>query len=776
MYIVSLDSDSWELVCHDAPDQVISAVVPGNIQSDLWRAGLRPDPYIGRGTESYLGLEEKTWTYRRTFFAPERNRYSAWYLVFDGLDYHARITLNGHTLGEHEGQMGQVIVFVGPLLRDRNELVVTFLPIQKAPPPTRAWIDPFCPTRHDGRWLAKSLMSFGWDIAPQFVPVGIWKPVRLIGTGGPLLLHPRANQSFNEDMSRADVRFVVEYLNGQEHPCRLRLQLFHPEGRCVHAGEAPVQLVAGSGQVEIAAAVSRPELWWPNGLGTPALYRARMELLDDGVVLAEHEFPVGFRTIQMARSVPDEREKFLLPSGSRKWETCFVVNGVPFYYRGSNFVPPDILYGCITDERLKRLVDLAREANINLLRVWGGGVVLPESFYHAADEAGILLWQEFPLGCTDHAGNDHYTEVLQAEVRNIVRRLRHHPSLAIWCGGNELLQDHSGMAPQDKVLRMLNAVCHDLDPDRPFLLSSPYPGALHGPYSFDGAGSDQELFDQVDWCNRLGNAAYNECGVAGPTHADVMRRVLNDEEIWPPRRGTAWEFHKAFEAWGNGKSWLNLELIEEYFGSVENPDELAHAGQFLQSIGLQYLLEELRRRWPDVPGTIQWCFNESWTSLSNCSVLAYPDRPKSAYESLKRAYQPIDVSARLEHFVLLSGETTSLTPFLLNDTRSVVSEGSVTVFVESIPDGRRIQEASFTTPSVPAGGRLRLESVRWSAPETAKGVFRARVTWRFGTDVREKDYWFGLGKDKGMARRNPSHAFQPLLDFWKNNGFISTQS
>lgn len=770
MRIISLDSEDWELSCSDTPSCSIPAMVPGNVSWDLWRAGLRPDPYVGRGTEAYRGLEEKSWTYRRTFRLPDRAVSPAWYLIFNGLDYHAKIFLNGQLLGEHEGQMGQVIFSVAPALREDNELVVTFLPLSKAPLPSRAWIDPFCPTRHAGRWLAKSLMSFGWDIAPELIPVGIWQSVWLIGTGGPLLRDPRIDQTFDADFSRVEARFVLEYLCEAPRACLLRLQLFDPQDRPVHLAETPVSLTAGAGQIELSAEISSPQLWWPNGLGTPTLYRARAELLAGEESLARQEFSVGFRSLRMVRSRSDEAEKFPLPSGARKWETCFVVNDVPFFCRGSNWVPPDILYGRISDERLARLIELAKEAHINLLRVWGGGIVLPEAFYRFADEAGILIWQEFPLGCTDHSGNEHYAAVLEKEARNIVRRLRHHPCLALWCGGNELLQDHSGMAPQDKVLRMLQTVCYEEDPNRPFLLSTPYPGALHGPYSFDGAGSNQNLFDQVDFCNHLENAAYNECGVAGPAHADTMRRVLPPEELWPPRRGTAWEFHKAFQAWGNGNAWLNLELIEEYFGPLADPEELAQAGQFLQSIGLQYLLEELRRRWPDVPGTIQWCFNESWTSLANCSVVAYPDRPKPAYEALKRAYQPVDISARLEHFVLLPGETTSLTPFLLNDTRSAVPTGSVQITVENLSDGRRNTEYSAPAPPVLPGSRRMLPPLRWTAG-TSPGVFRARLEWRFGAEIRGKNYWFGLGSPSDSTRRNPNQAFRPLFSFWRNHGF-----
>ncbi len=766
MPVISLDSDQWMLSCPSNTDFTVPAKVPGNLQWDLWQAGKLPDPYIGRNAEAYQGLEEKTWVYRRRFTVPDKKKYSAWYLIFDGVDYETRIVLNGRILGTHEGQMGKILFEVSEFLQEENELEVTLLPIHKAPHQSRAWLDPYATSRNDGRWLVKSLMSFGWDYAPYLVPLGIWKSVSLVGTAGAYLHNPRTDLAFNQTLSEVGITFLVEYENSTDTPAVLRVDLYDPQNQLALKVEEKVLLTSGTGTVSVKGQLNNPQLWWPNGMGTASLYRAEVKLLIDHTSPIELKYPIGFRTLEMKRSAWDEEEKIPIPAGPRKWETCFVVNGVPMYYRGSNLVPPDILYGNIGDEQLKELIRLAQEANINLLRVWGGGILMPEAFYRYADEVGILIWQEFPLGCTDHAGNDHYVGVLEHNARSMIGQIRHHPCLALWCGGNELFQDHSGMAPQDKIMRMLAALCYELDPDRPFLPTTPYPGAVHGPYTFDGAGAGRygELYDQVQWCNALKPAAYNECGIASAGHADTMRAVLPAEELWPPQRKTTWEYHKAFGAWGEGNAWLIPELLEEYFGPLNNVEELAYASQFLQAIGLQYMLEELRRRWPDIPGTMNWCLNEPWTVLANCAVVAYPLKPKPGYFALQSAYRPCDCSARLEHFVLLPGETSTAEIFILNDTRNSIPAGKLAIEVKSVLNNSILARENISSAPIEGNQRKSLGKVSFVVPNTSSDVLTLTLCWEYENQQVRKQYWFGIGKDSGKPRREPNHCFRPLLN------------
>ncbi len=207
---------------------------------DLWRAGALPDPYVGRNAERYAGLEAETWTYRREFSVERLPYHPAWFLVFEGVDYHATFRLNDRDLGSHEGQFGRIVFDVSRVIQQDNVLEVTILPIAKAPHRSRAKVNPAEPPRHDGRWLVKSLMSFGWDFAPSLIPVGIWQDVNLIGTGGPLLHGPRVDMEFDDDFSGVDLTFLVEYESADPLDAALELRLSDPSGEPVATDRRPL--------------------------------------------------------------------------------------------------------------------------------------------------------------------------------------------------------------------------------------------------------------------------------------------------------------------------------------------------------------------------------------------------------------------------------------------------------------------------------------------------------------------------------------------------------
>ncbi|MCE5198907.1 MAG: glycoside hydrolase family 2 TIM barrel-domain containing protein [Armatimonadota bacterium] len=772
--LIDLSKGNWRLGEGVSPDSWIQAHVPGNIQDDLWRAGLKPDPYVGDNANEYRDTESKFWTYSLLFDVSLNDCLADWDLVFDGVDYKAEFFLNSHRLGMHEGMFGEIIFHVSNYLSEgQNELRVIIHPLELAPHDSRALTDDSSLLRNDGRWMVKSLMSFLWDFAPRLVPTGIWKEVKLVPNLGVRISAPRIDCDLSDDYTRADLRFTACIESASNIPLTLDLELYE-DGQSntpVMALCKDLHLPVGISEVTLTGTLANPKLWWPNGMGEPYLYTAYMTVRSNGSVIDTIQFSVGIRSFEIVRTPKDANEQQPLPSGALNNETMFVVNGKPVYYRGANFVPADILFGRIDDERIENQMRLVQDCNINLLRVWGGGIVNRDKFYELADSYGIMIWQEFPLGCADHSGNKHYQDVLYDEASSIVRRLRKHPSIVMWCGGNELFQPHSGMGPLDSLLRMLNAICYNLDPQRVFLPSSPYPGAYHGPYTFDCCGQDDstEPVDWVQFCNNAPDGAYNEFGVAGTNHSSAIREFIPKDELWPPACGGNWEFHKAFGAWGDGECWLNPQMIESYFGSLDDLDDLCRAGQFLQAIGIQYLCEEMRRRWPDVPGTMPWCFNYPWTTAAGNCIVAYPDVPLPAYYTLQKAYQLKSVSARLEHFVLLPGETTSVQVFLCNDSPEPVDAGKVTISIGSVDCDSRWHEIVSDVPGIAALGRYSAEPISFTVPEDFSGVVQVYLSWQHDSVSVENEYWMGIGSESVVAYRNPSHGFQRMLDLWRQD-------
>lgn len=353
-----------------------------------------------------------------------------------------------------------------------------------------------------------------------------------------------------------------------------------------------VTLADGAGRVEIdgevVLEVARPELWWPNGSGEQRLYDAG-------------GFRVGFRTVELT---PDYE---------------LVVNGERTPIRGWNWVPIDALYGVPRPEKLAHLLELAARANVNLLRVWGGGVIESEEFYVHCDRLGLLVWQEFSQSSSGlesiPSDDPEFVATLAADAREIVPRLAHHPSLAIWCGGNELDADDSHPA-----LAALRAAV-----DRAWLPTSPLGEQdVHGPWEHQGLRTHNEHYDTRS--SRL----HSEFGVEGMTNRRALETLISEEHRWPADRSNP--VYEHLGAW-----WNNAPLVQEAFGGrIADVETMRRASQWLQYEGLRYAVEATRRRGA---GTIPWQFNESFPNAWCTSAVDWHGEPKPAYHGVARAYR-----------------------------------------------------------------------------------------------------------------------------------------
>jgi beta-mannosidase len=358
-----------------------------------------------------------------------------------------------------------------------------------------------------------------------------------------------------------------------------------------------VTLVDGVGRVELGGEVvlevEQPELWWPNGMGAQRLYRAG-------------DFDVGFRTVELTP------------------EYELVVNGARTEIRGWNWVPIDVLYGVPRAEKLQHLLELAARENVNLLRVWGGGLIETDEFYAHCDRLGLLVWQEFSQSSSGlesvPSDDPEFVATLAADAREIVPRLAWHPSLAIWCGGNELDADDSHPA-----LATLRGVVHELDPGRAWLPTSPL-GELdvHGPWEHQGLRKHHEHYDTRT--SRL----HSEFGVEGMTNRRALEEVVAADHRWPADRSNA--VYEHLGAW-----WNNAPLVQDCFGGrIDDVDTMRRASQWLQYEGLRYAVEATRRRGA---GTIPWQFNEPFPNAWCTSAIDWHGEPKPAYFGVARAYR-----------------------------------------------------------------------------------------------------------------------------------------
>ncbi|HWH06578.1 MAG TPA: glycoside hydrolase family 2 TIM barrel-domain containing protein, partial [Gaiellaceae bacterium] len=359
-----------------------------------------------------------------------------------------------------------------------------------------------------------------------------------------------------------------------------------------------VRLEDGAGVVEVdgevVLRVEDPELWWPNGMGAQRLHS-----------VPELGIEVGFRTVELDRY-------------------ALAVNGVRAPIRGWNWVPVDALYGVPRPEKVAHLLGLAARSGANLVRVWGGGLVETREFYECCDRLGLLVWQEFSQSSSGiesvPSDDPAFVELMAAEARAIVPRLRRHPSLAIWGGGNELDGDDS-----TPVLAALREVVHELDPGRAWLPTSPLgEDDVHGPWEHQGLRAHHEHYDSRT------SLLHSEFGVEGMTSRRALRALIGEERRWPADRSNP--VYEHLGAW-----WNNAPLVQECFGGrLGDVESLRRASQWLQYAGLRYAVEATLRRGA---GTIPWQLNESYPNAWCTSSLDHRGDPKPAYWGVARAYR-----------------------------------------------------------------------------------------------------------------------------------------
>jgi beta-mannosidase len=413
-------NSSWEFY-HAESKRWYPARVPSCIHTDLQRNGLIPDPFFGDNEKRLQWIEQRDWTYRLVFepaaglFEQEEVD-----LVCEGLDTLATLVLNGETIGRTENMFcGFRFAVRAHLHPGRNTLEVTFaspLPYLQA---RQAWQT--VKERNDpvgGRSrIRKEQRQFGWDWGPPLVTCGVWRALRLEAWSGPRLAEVRIRQ--HHDGEGAVALVVNPQLAEPGSAGRFRL-------RC-RLGATVVATAEGFGG-DLTFSIPLPRLWWPAGQGEQPLYHVEVDLLDAfGAATQTWTRQVGLRNIELVREKDDAGESFV-----------FRVNGCAVFAKGANWIPDHAFANECTRARYVDRLGSAVAAHMNMVPVWGGGIYEADNFYGLCDELGLLVWQDFVFACALYPGAPEYLELVRAEVRHQVRRLRHHACLALWCGNNEI--------------------------------------------------------------------------------------------------------------------------------------------------------------------------------------------------------------------------------------------------------------------------------------------------------------------------------------------------
>ncbi len=631
---VSLDGP-WQLAWTDPPEGIalpesdklewIDVTVPCGVHWALYRAGKAPHPYVGRNIQSMRWIEDKTWWFRRRFVAPASLAGRHVRLIGDGVDYYAHYWLNGRYLGRSEGAFGTVKIGLENLrIGAENELLV------------RVDCGGYKLGREGGApraSLIKSELWSGWDQgATDMNTVGIWQSVRLVPNGWPTLERPFARTLELSD-EKAHVRVTTEVctIRQDEAPCEVRVtvrgqQFDSPPVR------GSVRVAPGSPMAlaDVDLEISQPRLWWPNGLGEQPMYEAEIELVRDDRVIDRLSVPFGIRTVER-RPGGARRTSY----AAREW--VFYVNGRPMFVKGTNWMPIDALAN-VDRERYEWLLSAARDAGIQMIRVWGGGNLETDDFYELCDRYGIMIWQDFPLNVAWRAGKID-RDLWRTMVMWQMFRLRNHPSLVFWCGGNEFPPDDP--ANRDLVATIAR-YARILDGTRPFMGASPDEGDIHGYRQWDASWA---------WRSELMRGPFiSEWGSHGMPSAATYRKVVREEEadavIGPvllkmDKKLLEKEFPEIAHHWIE----FNPARLPQMLARGSAYDDLASVplGRFSEAVAAgsaefyKYSAEASRSAWPDNGGLLYWVWKRPWpaVAIQICDGLG---QPIQVYYDVKRAY------------------------------------------------------------------------------------------------------------------------------------------
>jgi beta-mannosidase len=696
----------------EQPREWVAAEVPGAVQIDWGRArGL--DPVLSPNPADYVWMEDATWTYRAVTPIPATKPGERLWFVSKGIDYGFAVRLDGKELHRQEGMFTPVRVELTGLVREGSLLEVVVDPAPKSSPDHKNRTED---TREQANQSCKPAMNYGWDFAPHLIPLGICDDTWLEVTAPGSIFAAECLTSVGSDLAQgtAECKVALEPADGASAVWTLA----GPDGREVARESAP----ASGEEWLFQTTVASPELWWPRGQGAQALYTARLEIVAaSGKILDSWQQSVGFRRIRLVENADGDRYNEGAPPITRRLPPMTLeVNGRRIFAKGSNWVAPNLYHGAVRPEHYAPLLDVFESANMNTLRMWGGSAVAKDAFFEECDRRGILVWQEFPLACNRYEGTPEYLRVLDQESKSIVRRLRSHPCLALWCGGNELFNSWSGMNEQDAAIRLLNRNCFDLDRERPFLSTSPLMGVGHGDYLFnDRRGREPHQIYRQARCS-----AYCEFGVGSAASVDVLKKIIPEAELFPPKHGGAWTMRNGLDSWG-GPGWLCRHIPEKYFGESASVEELAGRSHVLAGEGLKFIFEEARRQKPATSMALSWCFNEPWTTAANGSLVSWPCSPKPHLVEVGNACRPSLASARVSKFCWKPSETFEAELWLLNDAPSPIPAGRAEAWLVS--SSGELHVLGWDHPEVPANENLAGPTARVRLPERWNGIFELQL-------------------------------------------------
>lgn len=631
------------------------AKVPGTIHQDLLNHNRIPNPFYGMNEEAVQWVENEDWMYRTSFVVTEEqlNRDAA-VLELDGLDTYADVFLNGALILRSDNMfVGHKVPVKSVLRKGENRLLIRFRSAVKEALPqweTNGFDYPADNDHSSKRvsiYTRKAPYSYGWDWGIRLATCGIWRPVRLVFSDVARIEDYYVRQA-SVSASKADVDNRLEITNVTSQPVSALLKVaYHYSANDTKEVQKQIELRPGENTVSLPVMIDNPHLWMPNGWGEPSLYKFTASVSVDGVEVASQERQVGLRSIRVVMEDDEHGKSFY-----------FEVNGHPMFAKGANFIPDDALLPNVTTERYKRIFEDVKAANMNMLRVWGGGIYEDDKFYDEADRNGILIWQDFLFACTTYPHDPLFLKRVEAEAEYNIKRLRGHASLAMWCGNNEIYEGVRYWGWKNKYTseafaemnrgydilfrQLLPDMVKRFDSDRFYMHGSPYEANWGRPESW-------KIADSHNWGTWYGRKPFesfdseiprfmSEYGFQAFPEMKTIRTFAEEKDF--ELESPVMNAHQ--------KATIGNALIKQtmglYYKVPAKFEDLVYVGLVLQGQGMRHGIEAHRRNRPYCMGSLFWQLNDSWPVVSWSSIDYYGNWKAMQYQS-QRAFAPVLINA-----------------------------------------------------------------------------------------------------------------------------------
>lgn len=692
-------SQGWTLT-GDTLNINLPVNVPSVVQQNLYDAGLIPHPYLGTVEETLLWISDHPWTYATHFNVDQKMlEKDVVELVFEGIDTYASVTLNGQKLFDADNQFRIWRTDVKPLLKDQDNLLVLDFPrydsLQLA-----LYNDhqPRLPEKY--AVTRKAPYQHGWDWAPKYKNVGIWKPVRLVAWSNARLDNAYiVTNEVEEEQAKLTLHLDVESTAPGDYTVEIL------SNRKVFQ-KFPLQADQGNQHKMFSFTIENPRLWWPNEMGEQYLYDFEIRLKSSDKILDSKQIKTGVKTVQIVQE-PD----------AKGFSFYFKVNGVPMYAKGANYVPEEMIETWIKPENTQKLLKMAQEAHFNMLRVWGGGIYPSDDFFNICDTLGILVWEDFMYAGTMYPYDEAFLENAKIEALEQVKRLASHPSLGLWCGGNEISEgyynwgwqqslgwseedDQAIKAGYDRLFEtILPNVVEIFDGTRPYWPSSPSKGwgrpesLTQGDVHYWGVWWGEQPYEM--YREKVGRFN-SEYGYQSYPDYSTLEKIAQGEPLSKDAKVIA-----AHQKHARGTQLID-DFIQRYYPEAQPKDfeEYVHLSQLSQAYGMEIAIEAHRTAKPYNMGTLYWQLNDAWP-VTSWSSIDYYGNPKVFHEKLKTLFAP----------VLLSLDRRDYQVYVTSDLMRNI-DGTLTVTVNDVDGACLFEQKAKVSMKANQNNKFHVEGLR----------------------------------------------------------------